>query len=81
MSTYLNTQRGKRKLFVFLIAAIFLSTLAWYINGYGSFEALAVQETRLRNLIAVKPWRSFFAGFGIYVALALVPGTGGKAIV
>jgi uncharacterized membrane protein YdjX (TVP38/TMEM64 family) len=27
------------------------------------------------------PWRSFFIGFGIYSGLALVPGTGGKAIV
>ncbi len=81
MNTHLNTQRSKRKFLIFVIAAIFLSALAWYVNSYGSLEVLADQETRLRNLIAANPWRSFFAGFGIYLALALVPGTGGKAII
>ena len=81
MNTLLNTRRSKRKLFIFVIAAICLSALAWYVDSYGSLETLAAQETRIRNLITANPWRSFFAGFGIYLALALVPGTGGKAII
>jgi uncharacterized membrane protein YdjX (TVP38/TMEM64 family) len=40
-----------------------------------------VQEQRLRDVIATHPWRSFFIGFGVYTALSLIPGTGGKAII
>jgi uncharacterized membrane protein YdjX (TVP38/TMEM64 family) len=81
MSTHRATRRSKRKLFVFTIAAILLTALAWYVNNYVSLEELADQERRIRAYISLKPWRSFLVGFGIYMGLALVPGTGGKAIV
>ena len=81
MNTRLTTRRSKRKLFVFAIAAIFLTVLAWYVKNYVSLEELADQESRFRAYISLKPWRSFFIGFGIYLGLALVPGTGGKGIV
>ena len=81
MNTHLTTRRSKRKLFVFAIAAIFLTVLTWYVKNYVSLEELADQESRFRAYISLKPWRSFFVGFGIYLGLALVPGTGGKAIV
>ena len=74
-------KQTKRKLIVFTLAAIFLTTLAWYLRTYVSLEELANQEARLREAIATDPWRSFAIGFCIYTVIALVPGTGGKAIV
>ena len=81
MSTHVKTRRSKRKLFVFAIAAILLATLAWYVRNYASLEEMAAQESRIRDYISLNPWRSFVVGFGIYSGLALVPGTGGKAMV
>ncbi len=81
MSGLPTTGRKKRKLLILAIAAVFLSALAWYVNHYISLETLAEQESRIRAYIATNPWRSFIIGFGIYTGLALVPGTGGKAIV
>ena len=81
MSTHVKTRRSKRRLFVFAIAAILLATLTWYVNNYVSLEEMADQESRIRDYISLNPWRSFVVGFGIYSGLALVPGTGGKAIV
>ena len=81
MSTHVKTWRSKRKLFVFAIAAVLLSTLAWYVHSYVSLEEMADQESRIREYISLNPWRSFVVGFGIYSGLALIPGTGGKAIV
>ncbi|UCH39611.1 MAG: TVP38/TMEM64 family protein [Gammaproteobacteria bacterium] len=81
MSTLHATGRTRRKLLIFAIAAILLTTLAWYVNQYISLEQLAEQEGRVRAYIATNPWYSFIIGFGIYAGLALVPGTGGKAIV
>ncbi|MDP6651231.1 MAG: VTT domain-containing protein [Gammaproteobacteria bacterium] len=66
---------------MFAIAAILFTTLAWYVNNYVSLEQMAAQEVRLRDYIALNPWRAFFIGFAIYQVLALVPGTGGKAII
>jgi uncharacterized membrane protein YdjX (TVP38/TMEM64 family) len=81
MNAYLTTRRSKRKLLIFVIAAILLAGLAWYVNNYISLEELADQESRIRANISLNPWRSFIVGFGIYVGLSLVPGTGGKAVV
>lgn len=81
MSAYQPTKRSKRKLFIFIIAAILLMGLAWYVNNYVSIEELAEEESRLRGYISLNPWHSFIAGFGIYFGLSLVPGTGGKGIV
>ena len=75
------TRRGRRKLLVFAITAVVLVVLAWQVNKYVSLEELAQQEERIRSLIALYPLRAFLVGFGIYTALSLVPGTGGKAIV
>ena len=72
---------GRRKLLVFGIAAVFLTALTWYVNNYVSLEELAEQESRFRAYISLHPWQSFAVGFAIYMGLALVPGTGGKAIV
>lgn len=80
MNTQTAPGRNKRKLVVFLIAAILLVTLAWYVNAYFSLDELAEQENQIRSAIVAHPWRSFVIGFGIYTVVALVPGTGGKAI-
>lgn len=74
-------RRNKRKLVVFSAAAILLATLAWYLHFYVSLDELVDQENQFRAAIATKPWRSFGIGFCIYAVIALVPGTGGKAIV
>lgn len=81
MSTPLTTKQSKRKLYVFAIATILLAALIWTVKSNVSLEELVTQESRIRAYIALNPWFSFLAGFGIYTGLALVPGTGGKAIV
>jgi uncharacterized membrane protein YdjX (TVP38/TMEM64 family) len=81
MSAYLTSGRSMRKLFIFVIAAILLAGLAWYVNNYIPLEELADQESRIRANISLNPWRSFIVGFGIYAGLSLVPATGGKAVV
>ena len=74
-------QKRKRKVIILALAAILLAALAWYVNNTISLQELAAHETNLRANIALNPWRSFAIGFGVYLVLALVPGTGGKAIV
>jgi uncharacterized membrane protein YdjX (TVP38/TMEM64 family) len=80
MNTQTALRRNKRKLVAFSIAAILLTTLAWYLNNYVSLDELVDQENRLLAAIANNPWRSFVIGFCIYTVIALIPGTGGKAI-
>lgn len=81
MTEQVKRKRSKRKLLVLGLAAIFLTVLAWYVKNNVSLEELVEQENRIRELISLNPWSAFFLGFGIYTVLALVPGTGGKAIV
>ncbi len=77
----MTTRRSRRKNLVFAIIAILLAMLAWYVNKYVSLQELVIHEERIRSYIAYYPLRSFLAGFGIYMTLSLIPGTGGKAIV
>jgi uncharacterized membrane protein YdjX (TVP38/TMEM64 family) len=81
VNTRARARHRNRKRLVFAVAAILLTALAWYVRTNFSLEGLADQEIRLRDYIALNPWQSFIFGFGIYLVLALVPGTGGKAIV
>ncbi len=81
MNTHSTLRRNKGKLVTFAIAALVLTTLAWFLNNYVSLDELVDQENRLRAAIADNPWRSFVIGFCIYTVMSLVPGTGGKAIV
>lgn len=81
MSVQLASGQTKRKSLIFAVAAVLLTALAWYVNHYISLEDLAAQESSVRAYIAANPLRSFIVGFGVYSGLALVPGTGGKAIV
>ena len=69
------------RVLVFSAVLGILLLLAWYAHERLSLVELAEQEERLRELIALYPWRAFGVGFGIYLALAFVPGTGGKAVV
>ncbi len=72
---------SKQKFLIFVVVAILLTGLGWYVNQHISLTELAEREDRIRNFIALNPWQSFAIGFGIYFSLSLVPGTGGKAIV
>ena len=72
---------NQSKLTVFLVSAILLGTLAWYLSTHVSLDDLVDHENQVRSAIADDPWRSFAIGFGIYASMALVPGTGGKAVV
>lgn len=81
MNTTTLAPRRKRKLFILALSLAILGTLAWFVNQYVSLEELAQQELRIREYIVNNSWRAFLIGFSIYTALALVPGTGGKAIV
>ena len=81
MSSMLEFARGKQKLLIFAIAIIILVALAWYARNYLSLQQMAEQEERIRVYILQNPWHSFVIGFSIYTCLALIPGTGGKAIV
>lgn len=81
MSGRLALGPRRRKQLILAVAAVGLTALAWYVNRYVSLESLAEQEARVRAYIATNPLHSFIVGFGIYSGLALVPGTGGKAIV
>jgi uncharacterized membrane protein YdjX (TVP38/TMEM64 family) len=73
--------RHRRKAYVLAATAIVLGALAWYVNTHVSLEEMAIQEDRIRTAIALHPGRSFAIGLGVYAALSLIPGTGGKAIV
>jgi uncharacterized membrane protein YdjX (TVP38/TMEM64 family) len=77
----MTTRRSRVKILVFAITAVCLVVLAWYVNNYVSLDEVVIHEENVRSLIALEPLRSFLIGFGIYFALSLIPGTGGKAIV
>ncbi|MDA1373041.1 MAG: VTT domain-containing protein [Proteobacteria bacterium] len=81
MTTRAADKRSTRKLVILAIVVLILATLAWYVRNFASLDYLVMQESRLRNFIALNPWQAFFYGFIIYTLVALVPGTGGKAIV
>lgn len=81
MSEKRSAERGKRKLAIFSLVFLLLIALAWYVNNLFSLEDLALQEDRFRAAIAQDPVQSFLIGFFVYTLLALVPGTGGKAII
>jgi len=76
-----NAKLSKQKLAIYSLIAVLFIALAWYANSLFSLEDLALQEDRFRLAIAQNPLQSFLIGFAIYTALALVPGTGGKAII
>lgn len=74
------TPKHKGKAIVLAVVVVLLATLAWTIRHTVSLEDLVAHENDLHTYIALNPWRSFVIGFGVYMMLALVPGTGGKAI-
>jgi len=79
----MNTPRStaKHKIVIMLITVILLIVLTWFVNSYISLVDLVDQEQRFRTYISLNPQRAFVAGFSLYMLLALVPGTGGKAII
>ena len=73
--------RSLRKPLVLLVSVGFLVALGWYVNNYASLDVLIEQEQIVRDAIADHPLQSFFIGFGVYLVLSLVPGTGGKGVI
>lgn len=73
--------RSLRKPLVALVAAALLVALAWYVNRFASLDTLIAQELIVRDAIAANPVQSFMIGFGVYLVLSLVPGTGGKGVI
>ena len=76
-----SAAQGRRKLAVFCLVFLMLVVLVWFANKLFSLEYLALQEDRFRLAITQNPVQSFLIGFVVYTLLALIPGTGGKAII
>jgi uncharacterized membrane protein YdjX (TVP38/TMEM64 family) len=74
------TRRGRRTV-VLLIFALGLILIYFVASRHLSLDAVAVQEDRLRSLVARYPAASWLIGFAVYLVASLVPGTGGKAFV
>ena len=51
------------------------------VHQYSSLEAVAAQETRLRQAVQDHPLLSWTVGLVVYALVSLIPGTGGKALV
>jgi uncharacterized membrane protein YdjX (TVP38/TMEM64 family) len=81
MSSAPGNKGRRRKQMIVAVMLLILVVLAWYVNNYVTLESMAIQEERFRYAIALNPWRAFLIGFVVYTVIALVPGTGGKAIV
>lgn len=73
--------KRKRRMIVLVLSVLALLALSWSVKRLVSLEDLVTHEANLRRFIALNPWHAFIYGFGVYTLLALVPGTGGKAIV
>jgi len=71
----------KRKVIVFAMFVAICCLLVWQFESRLSLEQLVARESWLRQQVEEHPWRSSLLGFVIYVAVSLIPGTGGKAIV
>lgn len=74
------TAGGSRVLIVIALTSA-LGGLAWYLKNNLSLPQLVEQEQRLRESIALRPWRAFASGLAIYAIVSLVPGTSGKSII
>jgi uncharacterized membrane protein YdjX (TVP38/TMEM64 family) len=70
-----------RRIALLLFVVILLAIGWWAWGDKIGLDAIAGQEHRLRELVGAHPIRSPLVGFAAYVALSLVPGTTGKAIV
>lgn len=81
MSRDAGNSRRSQKLFVLLVSVALLGALAWLVRPHHSLEQLVEQELRIREYIALNPWKSFLAGLAVYLGLSFIPGTGGKAVI
>lgn len=64
-----------------MLAVCIFAVLAWYVKTYMTLDGLVTQEQRVREGIALRPWRSFGVGLALYAVVSLVPGTSGKSVV
>lgn len=81
MSKQSANTSSRHKLLLLLLVTALLLAVGWYAYTQLSLDQLANQEERLRDYITLHPWLGFFSGFTIYLILAFIPGTGGKAVI
>jgi uncharacterized membrane protein YdjX (TVP38/TMEM64 family) len=74
-------KRRMRTLAMVLVLLALAAGAWWLQRGALSVERVAQQEELLRQWITEHPLFALGVGFGLYVLLSVVPGTGGKAVV
>jgi len=72
---------GKHKIIIVLITVILLIVLTWFVNSYFSLVDLGRPGTTLPHLYCPESAARICCRYSLYMLLALVPGTGGKAII
>lgn len=71
--------KWKLAAFAILLAA---TTALWFASRESfALERLVEHESQLRELVVERPVASFLVAFLAYVAITLIPGTAGKAII
>lgn len=71
----------KRKWIVGGLVTATLCFATWFFASHWNLESLVRQEISVRCLIVEYPVQSWIVGFVAYLAISLVPGTRGKALV
>lgn len=71
----------KRKLLILLVLVSVIVTLSLFLQPHVSLERLIAEEMRIRAALDAQPFVGFVVGFAVYLALSLIPGTMGKAVV
>lgn len=70
-----------RRYLLFAVFALLLVALAYTNRQYWNLEVLVAHEADLRNRVRAQPAVAYGAALLVYVAVSLIPGTTGKAIV
>lgn len=71
----------KRRILVFVLFVGALALLYAVARRHLAMETLVAHEAGLRAWLEAHPWRGFGIAFAVYIAVSLVPGLTGKAII
>lgn len=69
------------RILVLVALGLAVGAFYWTFSDYLTLDRLVEQESRLREFVNDSLWLALLAGFVLYVATSLVPGTAGKAVV
>lgn len=58
-----------------------VALMAYLLQDQISLDRIVESDRRLRELIQARPGQSFMIGFLLYVAVSILPGTGGKSVI